>query len=104
MENMDHNVVCRKEGVVLCLSGFEMDQILHTPRLIQALGHLNRHSAGVLWFSFGESFRRVTSGSSLLEQNEKGDGRPERQDIVCSVCNRIRRVHEHIVRDGLYMI
>lgn len=25
MENMDHNVVCRKEGVVICLSGFEMD-------------------------------------------------------------------------------
>lgn len=34
----------------------------------------------------------------------KGDGRPERQDIVCSVRNRIRRVHKYIVRDGLYMI
>ena len=61
MEDMDRNIVRRKEGVVLCLSGFEMDQRVQNPRLDQVLGHLNRHSVGVLWYSFGELFRRFAS-------------------------------------------
>lgn len=85
MRNMDHNIVCRKEGVVLCLSGFEMDQRLHIQAWSRCLATQIVIAPGCCGSVSDNRFTGLHHDHICWVEREKEMEDRERQEIECIV-------------------